>query len=126
MISRYIHLFIRGLNAGVDIVKIMMEGQLIQSNILLYLLEKTMIQLKESRGFIIDGFPMSIEQLETFEILVGRISLVLHLNASFEVALGRDPKLRCNEFYTDALEMIRSYSQKDSRFVSVCYIILIS
>lgn len=64
----------------------MREGCLVDSSIVLQLLKaKIMKELPQSPGFILDGFPRSVEQAEAFEKAVCPITAYVHLHVRDEV-----------------------------------------
>ncbi|XP_043225673.1 adenylate kinase isoenzyme 5-like [Amphibalanus amphitrite] len=68
--------------------QLLVAGELLPQSLVLSCLSNAMEQNSSSKGFIISGFPRSLEQLEMFEIEHGRQSDIVLLDCS-ELELGR-------------------------------------
>ncbi|KAL1123829.1 hypothetical protein AAG570_001600, partial [Ranatra chinensis] len=79
-----------GSDRGKALEKVMKEGQLVSSNVVLGLLAETMLrELPTSKGFLIDGYPRELNQGQKFELDIGSCSLVLYFEAKDETLVAR-------------------------------------
>jgi UMP-CMP kinase len=82
-----------GSQYGETIEHFIVEGKIVPSEITVMLLQRAMEQHGLQGGrFLIDGFPRNLENLQTWEKLMGEkveVPFILHLVCSEEVMLGR-------------------------------------
>lgn len=74
---------------GIQLEADMKEGKMVPLEITLGLLKSAMMENRSAPGFLIDGFPRTMEQAELFELTVGRCTFVLYFEASNEVLTER-------------------------------------
>merc|ERR1711973_745076 len=75
---------------GVQLFRIMEQGQHVPDEEVINLLSKSMESVMGStKGFLIDGFPASLDQAKMFEERIGSPSKVIVLEAKEEVLKGR-------------------------------------
>ncbi|KAJ3394771.1 hypothetical protein HDU84_006914 [Entophlyctis sp. JEL0112] len=80
----------RGTSLGAELEEIMREGKMVPLEITLRLLTTAMDGLKSKvPGFLIDGFPRTMEQALEFEKTVGHCKFVLYFDAPEEVLTER-------------------------------------
>ncbi|XXQ39455.1 Nucleoside diphosphate kinase-like domain-containing protein [Plasmodiophora brassicae] len=87
---------------GASIQARIIEGKLVDDDVILTLIENTMLKSGAST-FIIDGFPSRIDQAIKFEERIAKCDFVLYLQASDEVILSR----RRDDRVDDTAETLR-------------------
>ncbi|CAH1732181.1 adenylate kinase isoenzyme 1 [Aphis gossypii] len=79
-----------GSERGQELVKIMKEGALVPTSIVMELLnEKIKSKLETSKGFLIDGYPREKKQGEEFEAAIKPVDMVLYLESKDETMVQR-------------------------------------
>ncbi|XP_076337828.1 adenylate kinase isoenzyme 5-like [Tachypleus tridentatus] len=81
-----------GSSAGQIIETNIKNGELVSSELVLSLLEKTMedhINLSTCKGFLLDGFPRENDQAKLFETTIAECSMVLYFEVSDETMMKR-------------------------------------
>jgi len=102
-------LFRENINKGTDIGKIAKgyidNGQLVPDGVTIPMLEKKLLEKNETKGYILDGFPRTIEQAEALE-KVAKVDTVIMLDVSFDEikrrCLCRRVCSKCGEIYSTA------------------------
>jgi len=99
---------------GIQLFGIMEKGQHVPDEEVIALLgEAMMAKLDSTQGFIIDGFPASLEQAQMFEERIGSPSKILVLEVHEEVLKGR---LKSRGNFDDGdetiLKRLQLFSQK--------------
>ncbi|KAL2916083.1 hypothetical protein HK105_204507 [Polyrhizophydium stewartii] len=79
----------KGTPLGAKLEADMKEGKMVPVEITMELLRNAMETKRGCPGFLIDGFPRTIEQAHLFESMIGRCSFVLYFEASNEVLTAR-------------------------------------
>lgn len=94
-----------GSNIGKEAEVFMKKGELVPDAVVIKMVEKRLKENDAKDGFILDGFPRTIEQMKEIEKFT-KIDLVinLHLNDSFiiEKALARRICEKCGKIYNIA------------------------
>ncbi|XP_025408349.1 adenylate kinase isoenzyme 1 [Sipha flava] len=79
-----------GSERGQELVKIMKEGALVPTSVVMELLnEKIKSKVATSKGFLIDGYPREKKQGEEFEIAIKPVDMVLYLESKDETMVQR-------------------------------------
>ncbi|KAF0768606.1 adenylate kinase isoenzyme 1 [Aphis craccivora] len=79
-----------GSERGQELVKIMKEGALVPTSIVMELLnEKIKSKVETSKGFLIDGYPREKKQGEEFEAAIKPVDMVLYLESKDETMVQR-------------------------------------
>lgn len=71
-----------GSRRGRKLAEIMKKGDLVPDNVVLDMIKEAMLANKDSKGFLIDGYPRKVEQGVEFEKEIVPCSKVLLINAS--------------------------------------------
>ena len=79
----------KGSSLGKKLEEDMREGKMVPIEITMQLLKTEMEARKGAPGFLIDGFPRTIEQAHLFESEIGKCSFVLYFKASNETLTDR-------------------------------------
>jgi len=74
---------------GMELETIMLEGKLVPDEITIELLKNAMLANQSKNGFLIDGFPRSVEQAVKFETDVAECHMVLNFECSDSVMTER-------------------------------------
>jgi len=69
--------------------EIMGKGELVSQDTILELLSEAMVKRKDSKGFLIDGFPRDVPQGEKFENEVGTCKFILYFDCSNQCMVER-------------------------------------
>jgi adenylate kinase family enzyme len=90
---------------GVLLRTLLKKGQFSPDHIVIDILNDVMREECDADGFLIDGFPRTIEQVNLFETTIKEVNLVLFLEASFETmeqrVLKRAQESTINNLRTD-------------------------
>merc|ERR1712198_289838 len=78
-----------GSKRGQQLYMLMANGQNVPNEIVDDLLGEAMLAKADSKGFLIDGFPINASQAEQFEADIGTPTMVICFEASDEVLKGR-------------------------------------
>lgn len=78
-----------GSKRGQQLYMLMANGENVPSEIVDDLIGEAMVAKADSKGFLIDGFPIKADQAEAFEADIGKPTMVLAFEASDEVLKGR-------------------------------------
>ncbi|XP_050530656.1 adenylate kinase isoenzyme 1 [Daktulosphaira vitifoliae] len=79
-----------GSERGQELVKIMKEGALVPTSVVMELLkEKISSKLGSSKGFLIDGYPREKQQGEEFEKAIGPVDMILYLESDDDTMVQR-------------------------------------
>jgi len=78
-----------GTNRGQQLYMLMANGEAVPCEIVTDLLIEAMLSKADSKGFLIDGFPINAVQAEAFESDIGKPTMVLAFEANDEVLKGR-------------------------------------
>lgn len=70
---------------GMELETIMLEGKLVPDEITIELLKNAMLANQSKNGFLIDGFPRSVEQAVKFETDVAECHMLRRLNKFSDV-----------------------------------------
>lgn len=65
-----------------ELIQIMQKGELIPTRVILELLRVAMVNIPNTKGFIVDGFPREIEQGKEFENEIAACEFVLYFECS--------------------------------------------
>ncbi|KAI8922607.1 adenylate kinase-domain-containing protein [Entophlyctis helioformis] len=79
----------KGTPLGAKLEADMKEGKMVPVEITMDLLLSAMEAQRGCPGYLVDGFPRTIEQAHLFESKIGRCTFVLYFEASNEVLTGR-------------------------------------
>ncbi|KAI8821851.1 adenylate kinase-domain-containing protein [Fimicolochytrium jonesii] len=79
----------RGSELGKKLEADMKEGKMVSMDVTLQLLLQAMKEKSDAKGFLIDGFPRTMEQAKVFEDTIGRCTFVLYFSANHEVLTER-------------------------------------
>ncbi|KAI9347980.1 adenylate kinase-domain-containing protein [Zopfochytrium polystomum] len=121
----------KGTQLGQELEEIMREGKMVPLDVTLQLLTAAMEELKgKTSGFLIDGFPRTMDQAVEFERKIGKCTFVLFFDAPDDVLTARllkrgetsgraDDNLesiqkRLTTFHEASLPVIRHF-EKDGR-----------
>ncbi|KAJ1336837.1 hypothetical protein BSLG_006940 [Batrachochytrium salamandrivorans] len=88
----------RGTDLGSRLDSDMKQGKMVPLEITIKLLLQGMSTNSNSQGYLIDGFPRTIEQAHLFESTIGKCMFVLYFEASNDVLISRLMK-RVIEYY---------------------------
>ncbi|XP_008169504.2 adenylate kinase isoenzyme 5 isoform X1 [Chrysemys picta bellii] len=114
------------------LIKDIMEcGELVPGDIVLALLKEAMIaRLGDTKGFLIDGYPWDVKQVEEFECKIGEPKLVLCLDCSTETMSSRllkrsqctddaEAVLKQMDTYYQATEPVIAYYEKKTQLCKI-------
>ncbi|KAK5672516.1 hypothetical protein QVD99_001276 [Batrachochytrium dendrobatidis] len=79
----------KGSPLGAQLESDMTQGKMVSMEVIMKLLLAEMNQKKDGPGYLIDGFPRTIEQAHLFESVIGRCTFVLYFEASNEILTTR-------------------------------------
>ncbi|XP_053893141.1 adenylate kinase isoenzyme 5 [Malaclemys terrapin pileata] len=114
------------------LIKDIMEcGELVPGDIVLALLKEAMIaRLGDTKGFLIDGYPWDVKQVEEFECKIGEPKLVLCLDCSTETMSSRllkrsqctddaEAVMKQMDTYYQATEPVIAYYEKKTQLCKI-------
>nr|XP_008169505.1 adenylate kinase isoenzyme 5 isoform X2 [Chrysemys picta bellii] len=114
------------------LIKDIMEcGELVPGDIVLALLKEAMIaRLGDTKGFLIDGYPWDVKQVEEFECKIGEPKLVLCLDCSTETMSSRllkrsqctddaEAVMKQMDTYYQATELVIAYYKKKTQLCKI-------
>ncbi|XP_034634537.1 adenylate kinase isoenzyme 5 isoform X2 [Trachemys scripta elegans] len=114
------------------LIKDIMEcGELVPGDIVLALLKEAMIAcLGDTKGFLIDGYPWDVKQVEEFECKIGEPKLVLCLDCSTETMSSRllkrsqctddaEAVMKQMDTYYQATEPVIAYYEKKTQLCKI-------
>merc|ERR1711973_461232 len=78
-----------GSKRGQQLYMLMANGNNVPNEVVDDLLGEAMLAKADSKGFLIDGFPINAKQAEDFEADIGKPTMVIVFEASDEVLKGR-------------------------------------
>lgn len=108
-----------GTALGLEAKSYMDEGKLVPTELVLKLLEERLAQEDTKEGYILDGFPRSLEQAELLDNMID-VDVCLFLDVPKEVIVGRVMGRRtcreCGEIYNT-----RTYTEDRCRCGGVLY-----
>jgi len=107
------HEVMSGSARGRQLYQVMTEGKLAPNAVVDDLLAEAMVNKKDSKGFLIDGFPLDDEQADAFIADIGEPTAVLLLEANDQVLKDR---LKSRNNFDDTedsiLKRIANYNEK--------------
>jgi alkyl hydroperoxide reductase subunit AhpC/adenylate kinase family enzyme len=113
----------RGFHLGSELLKDMSIGNQIGSDVVLYLLQRSLERYQHVSGqpIILDGFPFTLEQLEVFQRTVGNVKLLIHLKTTADVICSRNLEeenlcRRKHLVYTSCIHELEQALSNDSRY----------
>jgi len=119
------HEVMSGSKRGLMLFKIMQDGEMVPPELVLDILAEAMVEKVEgATGYLIDGFPLNLEEAEKFEKLIVPVTRILHLDVPKEVMFGRlhnranfDDKKesiqsRIQIFYDSTVPVLKKYKYK--------------
>jgi len=84
------HEVMSGSKRGLQLFKIMEMGELVPTEVVLDILSEAMIERVEgAKGFLIDGFPLDLDEAEKFERQVVPVTRIVHMDIPNEVMMAR-------------------------------------
>merc|ERR1711942_35248 len=122
-----------GSKRGLQIYKLMELGQLVPTVVVLDLLAEAMVEALyggKAKGFLLDAYPMNLEQAAAFEQYIYSPAKVIYLSLEQEVMEGRllergnfDDKIeaiqrRCKNFQEQTRPVLEKYKDKVLRVES--------
>lgn len=78
-----------GSEEGKALQETMTKGELVSNDTVLALMKKNIENNKEAKGFLIDGYPRTVDQGIAFEKIVGETCAVVYLEVSNEIMVQR-------------------------------------
>ncbi|ORY38281.1 ADK-domain-containing protein [Neocallimastix californiae] len=75
----------KGTELGKELNEIMKEGKMVPQDLVLKLVKQEIDDNKNAKGFLIDGFPRTLDQAKSFEENVGPVKSVLYFDCPPEV-----------------------------------------
>lgn len=78
-----------GTNRGMQLYKLMASGETVPNEIVDDILAEAMVRKADSKGFLIDGFPIDLEQAEAFVRDIGEPTAVIFFEANDHVLKDR-------------------------------------
>jgi alkyl hydroperoxide reductase subunit AhpC/adenylate kinase family enzyme len=114
----------RGCHLGSEIVKEMKIGNEIDTDVVLYLLQRSLERYQNffDQPVILDGFPFTLEQFEVFERTIGHVKLIIQLKTTADViysrSIGEEEKVarRKHLVYTNCVNSLEQALTGDSRY----------
>jgi len=118
---------ISGSKRGLQLFRCMEMGELVPTPVVLDLLAEAMVQSVyggNDKGFLIDAYPMNLEQAAAFESYIGPPTKVVYLSVEQDVMVGRlldrgnfddvDEAIqkRCSNFQNQTRPVLEKYSSK--------------
>lgn len=79
----------KGTSLGKELENLMKEGQMVSSETTLRLLKKAMHKRDDQDGFLIDGFPRTLDQVYDFEKVIGKAKFAVYYECDEEILLAR-------------------------------------
>lgn len=79
----------KGTSLGKELETLMKEGQMVSSETTLRLLKKAMHKRDDQDGFLIDGFPRTLDQVYDFEKVIGKAKFAVYYECDEEILLAR-------------------------------------
>lgn len=116
-----------GSNLGRQLYRVMELGELVPTTVVLDLLAEAMVNeiyTGKAKGFLLDNFPMNLEEAEAFESYVTSPTKLIYLSAEQDVMIGRllergnfdDTKeaieKRCANFQNQTRPVLAKYEAK--------------
>lgn len=120
------HEIMSGSKIGAKLYKIMEMGELVPTTVVLDLLAEAMIKAidEKAKGFLLDAFPMNLEQAQAFEEFIGSPSKIIYLSLAQDIMVSRllergnfDDKeeainKRCATFQNECRPVLEKYADK--------------
>lgn len=79
----------KGSEIGKEADELMKEGKMVPQEMVLRLVKQEIDKNKDASGFLIDGFPRTLDQAKVFEETIGEVKSVLFFNCSPEILQDR-------------------------------------
>ncbi len=104
-----------GSSLGQELDAVMKKGNLVQDDIIIELLKKRLQEADIKKGYILDGYPRTIEQAKKYDVLLQELHIdlghVIFLDVTEELALkrvtGRISCPQCGASYNRYFEALR-------------------
>merc|ERR1712038_1082021 len=120
------HEVLSGSQVGQKVYKLMEMGELVPTTVVLDILAEAMIKAIDdgADGYLLDAFPMNLEQAEAFESFIGSPARIIYLSLAQDVMVSRlldranfddkeeAIKKRCATFQEECRPVLDKYSQK--------------
>jgi len=103
-----------GSKRGLQLFRIMEIGELVPTEVVLDILSEAMAaKVEGATGFLIDGFPLNLEEAEMFEKQVVPVTRIVHMHISSDVMVDRLTKRANFDDKQDAItKRVQIYEQK--------------
>jgi len=79
-----------GSELGVIVAEAMRKGELVDRDVVLDLLKKAiLLEIETAKGFLIDGYPLEVEQADAFESKIAPCAMILYMKCSDDTMMER-------------------------------------
>merc|ERR1712110_1236829 len=120
------HEVLSGSEVGKKVFRLMELGELVPTTVVLDLLAEAMIKAIDegAKGYLLDAFPMNIEQAEAFESFIGIPAKIIYLSLAQDVMVSRlleranfgdkedSINKRCATFQNECRPVLEKYKDK--------------
>merc|ERR1712045_834692 len=120
------HEVLSGSEVGKKVFRLMEMGELVPTTVVLDLLAEAMIKAIDdgAKGYLLDAFPINIEQAEAFESFIGNPAKIIYLSLAEDVMVSRPPQRanfddkedsitkRCATFQNECRLVLEKYKEK--------------
>ncbi|XP_040573307.1 adenylate kinase isoenzyme 1 [Lepeophtheirus salmonis] len=89
------HEILSGSNRGLQIYKLMNDGNVLPSPVIIDIIAEAMLKAG-AKGYVLDGFPLDIDQAKAFENQIGHPSLIIDIEVTD--AIQRDRLMKRGNF----------------------------
>merc|ERR1712055_797206 len=101
-----------GSKRGLQLFRIMEIGELVPTEVVLDILSEAMAaKVEGATGFLIDGFPLNLEEAEMFEKQVVPVTRIVHMHIPSDVMVDRLTK-RVQIYEQKTLPVLEKYCHK--------------
>jgi len=118
------HEVMSGSKVGTQLYKLMEMGKLVPTTVVLDLLAEAMIKAIDdgAKGYLLDAFPLNLDQAKEFEEFIGTPSKIIYLSISEDIMVSRllergnfddkeeAIKKRCETFQNECRPVLEKYA----------------